>query len=338
MALNITKGENIKVNSLIVLLYGEPSTGKTSTALTSSKPILFDFDGGAQRSAFKTGKDIVRIKSWKEVVDIMPTLEKDLEPYDTIVIDTVETCLDFIRIYIENQDYKLKTNALRMYGKLKDEFYSFLNRITKINKHIIFIAHASTEEKNGSIVTIPKITGGSKDIVRQKADFIGYMFIHNNQRTLNFNPTDYYEGKNSANFPVLTLPDYTIESDYFQEVLNKMKDALQSSLSEDDEMNKEIQEFKEQLYELNEPEEFNRHLQYVAERKGLLKKQAWSILKNRAFAKDCVFDEQNKTFVKAKTETRQVETQAPVKVVEVRKEEPKEQLFEPKKNDFNFDD
>ena len=63
--------------------------------------------------------------------------EKELEPYDTIVIDTAETCLEYIRIYIENQDYKLKSNPLRMYGKLKDEFFSFLNRIIKINKNVI---------------------------------------------------------------------------------------------------------------------------------------------------------------------------------------------------------
>lgn len=282
----IVRGEDLNITGLIIMLYGDPSTGKTSTALTSSRPILFDFDGGAQRSGFKVGKSIVRINKWEEIVSSLANLESTLKEFDTIVLDTVETCLDFIRIYIEDQDYKLKTNTLKMYGKLKDEFYSFLNRITKLEKNIILIAHATTEEKNGMVKTCPKITGGSKDIVRQKADFMGYLFMNNNKRTLNFSPTDFYEGKNSASFPVLELPDFKAEPDYFSIKIGEMRNALTSISSNQDKALKQIAEITEKILASNNADDLHKIMAEMkaAGFKSGIKVQLWE--KTKARAKD----------------------------------------------------
>lgn len=280
----IVRGEDLNINGLIIVLYGDPSTGKTSTALTASKPILFDFDGGAQRSGFKVGKPIVRIVKWEEIVSSLGSLEATLKDYDTIVLDTVETCLDYIRIYIEDQDYKLKTNTLKMYGKLKDEFYSFINRITKLDKTIILIAHATTEEKNGTVRTCPKITGGSKDIVRQKADFMGYLFMNNNKRTLNFNPTDFYEGKNSANFPVIELPDFKAEPEYFTKKIADMRNALTIVSADQDKALKQIETITEKIKSANSADDLHALLKEMktAAFKSGIKAQLWEKTKARA--------------------------------------------------------
>lgn len=224
--MKIVKGENLVINGIVVLIYGEPGIGKTSTGLNVSNPLIFDFDGGVQRSEFKVGKDIVRISSWSEIDEDLKNLESMLKNYDNIIIDTIDNCLSYIRNFLEDQDQKLKRNQLQMYGKMKDTFDNFLNRIKRLGKNIILIAHSTTEEVNGLIRTTPKITGGSKDIVKSISDFIGYMFSENNKRTLDFNPTDYWLGKNSAQFPRLAIPDYNLEYNWFQIKLDEMRNKL----------------------------------------------------------------------------------------------------------------
>lgn len=295
MAFKITKGEQLEVNGIVTLLYGNPSAGKTSTALTASKPILFDFDGGAQRSGFRVGKDIVRINAWKEISSSFGTLEKDLAQYDTIIIDTVETCLDYIRIQIENEDYKMKSNKLQMYGRMKDEFHGFLGRITKMNKNVVLIAHSATEEQNGVQRTIPKITGGSKDIVFQKADFIGFMRVINNKRTIDFNPTDYYEGKNSAKFQLMDLPDYNIESSWFQSIVDKMKEALQASMKAQEDSVKIVSDFKNRI-DNADINSVNNMIAEMAKLPVILKKQVWEYTKSKSVKAGWTFDEKKREF------------------------------------------
>lgn len=296
MGFQIVKGESLEINGLITLLYGSPSAGKTSTALTASKPILFDFDGGAHRSGFRIGKDIVRIHKWEEISSAFSSLESDLANYDTLIIDTVETCLDFIRISIENADYKMKANKLQMYGRMKDEFYGFLSRITKMGKNVILIAHATTEEQNGVQRTTPKITGGSKDIVFQKSDFIGYMRIINNKRTVDFNPTDYYEGKNSANLPLLNIPDFKTEANWFQSIIEKMTLALKATQAEQDKALIAINEWKDKIDNCT-LDEANLYIEEMKKLSGAMKSQVWAILKNYAEGAGWIFDKDATEFV-----------------------------------------
>lgn len=304
MSFNIIKGEELSVNSLIILLYGDISTGKTSTALTAERPFIFDFDGGVHRSAMKTGKPIVRINKWEEMVSEFPKFEQSLKDYQTIVIDTVDTCLDYIRIYVENQDFKLKKNKLHMYGALKDEFFSFTNRLTKLGKDIIFIAHATQDEKNGIMVTVPKITGGSKDLVRQKADFVGYMFTQNNEKTLNFSSTDYYEGKNSANIPILKLPNYAQTPDYFSEIINQMKTAINGKVKAQSESVSKLKTLFSDLASVTNVKELNEFYVKLTKEK-LIKIESDQIqakLKETFKSLDCTFDKEKMIFVTNKKE------------------------------------
>lgn len=224
--------------------------------------------------------------------------KKELEPYNTIIIDTVETCLDYIRMYIEDKDYKLKTNQLKMYGKLKDEFYGFLNRIKNLGKNVVLIAHATTEEQNGLTKTTPKITGGSRDIVRQKSDFIGYMFMNNNKRTLNFNPTDYYEGKNSAGFKVMELPDYKEEPNFFQSKLEIMRNALMESSKEQDDALEIIGKYTAKIHSGKTPEDFHELMRDMANLQPALKLQIWKKLKEYALSIGLLYEASEKKFIK----------------------------------------
>ncbi|MBX3045102.1 MAG: ATP-binding protein [Candidatus Kapabacteria bacterium] len=325
MGFKIEKGEKIKISGIVALLYGEPGAGKTSTALSSSKPILFDFDGGVQRCEFRTGKDIVRISKWTEITSSFAKFDEMLADYDTIVIDTVDNCLKYIRIYIEDSDYKMKTNKLQMYGRMKDEFELFLNRIKNMNKNVVLIAHSTTEEQNGVQRTIPKITGGSRDIVASTSDYIGYMRMINNQRTVNFNPTDLNEGKVTGKFGIIKLPDFREESEhgsnFFAGIFEQMRKAMQLSADNQAQAVQDIKIFADRILKSNNADSLHELMNEMSQIKNGVKKQLWERMKVRAGELNLEFDPEKKKFFKP----------APVAAVE---------LLEPvssSDDDFNFE-
>jgi phage nucleotide-binding protein len=301
MGFKIEKGEKIKITGIVTLLYGEPGSGKTSVALSTSKPILFDFDGGVQRSEFRSGKDIVRISKWIEITSAFADFENQLANYDTIVIDTVDNCLKYIRMYIEDSDYKMKTNKLQMYGRMKDEFDQFLNRIKNMNKNVILIAHSTSEEQNGIQRTIPKITGGSRDIVSSTSDYIGYMRMVNNQRTVNFNPTDLNEGKVTGKFGLIKLPDFREDSEqantFFNQVIEDMKKAMQLSADSQTKTIEEIKNFTEKILTSKDAESLHILMSEMSQIKNGVKKQLWEKMKIRASKLNLTFDQEKKKFI-----------------------------------------
>lgn len=225
--LQIYKGENLSQQSIIVLLYGEPDAGKTSTAFTAEAPIVFDFDGGAHRSKFKKGKDIIKITDWGEVEKNLNSFPEFLKNYKTIVVDTIESMLASVRQYKIDLDSTILNNRFDIYNALFESFERFTYKIRSLQKDIIFIAHASTEEKFKKTIVTPKITGQSKDIVKQKADYIGYMFWGaKRSRMLQFNASQQNDGKNPGHIPTLALPDYNQEPDFMANLLIDMKRAI----------------------------------------------------------------------------------------------------------------
>jgi hypothetical protein len=94
MAIKIVKpSEPILTQNLIVVLYGSPGAGKTSLAFSTDKPLLLDFDLGAQRALNR--RDSVRVSQWQDVADLSAT---DLVNFNTIIIDTFFTFLFIIFI------------------------------------------------------------------------------------------------------------------------------------------------------------------------------------------------------------------------------------------------
>ena len=109
---------------VVIALYGEPGSCKTTLGNTASGVLVLDFDRGVSRSAFR--QDTVIINSWHDVI----TEEKagTFKGYQTVVIDTAKAALDdFLMGYVIERDFKLKTNKLRAYGEIGDEFKLFLN-------------------------------------------------------------------------------------------------------------------------------------------------------------------------------------------------------------------
>lgn len=222
----IKKSESFPVRPVVILLYGQPGAGKTSVFNTAKNPILLDCDRGSDRACNRAEATIIA-SNWKDVL----ADEHEIKNFSTIGIDTAKSVLDdFLMTYVGEQDYKLKTNKLKAYGAIGDEFKVFINRRRSENIDIVILAHAKETTEGDVTKYSPDVTGGSKDLLLRIADQVGYVYMNNNKRTINFDPTDRTIGKNVARLPVMEIPD---EKDpkyatFMANIIESVKSSIQA--------------------------------------------------------------------------------------------------------------
>ena len=196
MTITFVDASRVQTETICVVIYGAPGTGKTSLALTADNPALLDFDRGVHRAQGREGKAALPITTWADVAGLSAD---DLKGYDTVIIDTVGTCLDKLGDEIIRRDPKMGQGgslSLRGYGTLKFRFTQWLRMIRRAGKDVILIAHASEETKGEETVDRILAQGSSKNTVYQQADLIGKLAMTPQGRMLTFNPSAASYGKN----------------------------------------------------------------------------------------------------------------------------------------------
>src|ERR1700761_5074762 len=162
MAIKIIKSSDpILTENLIIVLYAQPGAGKTTLAFSASKPLLLDFDLGAQRALGR--KDCVMVNRWIDIADLSAD---DLVNYNTIVIDTAGRALEILTANIIASTPKLARSTgelqLQGYGALGTAFKTWLNKLRSFKKDVILICH-DKEDKNGDNLFVrPDAMGSSR--------------------------------------------------------------------------------------------------------------------------------------------------------------------------------
>lgn len=208
----IKKASELNIQGKIkALIYGQAGMGKTTFAISSPKPLLFDFDNGVHRVNFNHLKDVdtVQITSYQDFVDVLE--KEDLTPYETFVIDTGGKLLDYIGEYIVSKNPKLgRANGmltLQGYGERKGTFSSLVKKISIMDKHIVFVAHRETKTEGDDTRYIPQFGGSNYDSLVTELDLVGYMEANGRERTITFDPTSRNDGKNTCNLSsVIKIP------------------------------------------------------------------------------------------------------------------------------------
>ncbi|MBL7991490.1 MAG: AAA family ATPase, partial [Candidatus Kapabacteria bacterium] len=85
--------EAMLVKLLTGLIYGDASSGKTTLSGTSKRALILDGDRGAYRALHRP--DTLEVQSWQDILDVVAD-DVLMSGYDTIVVDTVGTVLDFL--------------------------------------------------------------------------------------------------------------------------------------------------------------------------------------------------------------------------------------------------
>lgn len=236
----VHRSDSVEIGPLVFVLYGAPGVYKTSMAFTSNKPFLIDFDGGSQRSEFR--QTALEIDKWEDVKDIEVS---DLEGYDTLVIDTVGSMLDYLTVYILKTFPRFGSNGTLNqagWGKLKQFFSLWVKQIKSFKKDLIFVAHAKEEKKVDDIVVRVDVPGGSKEILAQQADCIGYLYAQAKDIIIDFSPTDAFVGKNPGRLQPIKIPDFDNDKSFFARLINNVRETMSSATEEQIKMADKLEE------------------------------------------------------------------------------------------------
>ncbi len=282
----IRKDDVAPERPIIIVLYGQPGSGKTSLATTAEKPLIIDCDRGYDRAVQRV--DTLCANTWNEVIENIP----NFKDYKTIVGDTAKAILDdFLSEYVCQTNYKLRTNTLKRYGQMADEFKSFVGTLRSNGSDLIFICHDKETSEGDTIKHSPDCTGQSKDLLLRIADQVGYISIMNGKRHVSFEPTDNYIGKNVAQIPLMEIPDVTSPdfSGFMAEIIKKVKTSIQSKSEAQRQANELITKLRIELSKVDDDESAAKLLSDCKELPQIMKQPFFQEINTTLTSKGFVF-------------------------------------------------
>lgn len=291
----IKKNDVTPERPVIIVLYGVPGSRKTSTATTAENPILIDTDRGFDRAVQRI--DTLTAQRWTDITSELETIKQ----YKTTIVDTAKAMLDdYLSVYVCEQNYKLKNNALKRFGQMADEFKSFVNILRSNNSDIIFICHDKETQEGDTVKHSPDCTGQSKDLLLRIADQVGFISIRNRESVIDFTPNDNYVTKNVALLEPLVIPDVASKEfpTFMADIIKRVKSAIQSKSEAQRKAQEQLAKLREELERAETEEDVENIMAQAKNLPAILKAPFFAEAKEALAVKGFVFDAEKKKFVK----------------------------------------
>lgn len=164
-----------------VVFYGQPKTGKTTTASKFPKALLLGFEIGYLALPNVMATPVTR---WSEFKSILKQLKSDEAHaiYENIVVDTADICYDLCEKYVCQQNNVDKIGDIPYgggYAQARREFDEALRSIPQMGYGLILISHAQDKtfkDENGQEYNqiVPTLGNSPRLVVDRMADIIGY--------------------------------------------------------------------------------------------------------------------------------------------------------------------
>lgn len=300
--------------ALKMMIYAQAGTGKTTLSLSAPKPLLLDFDGGVNRVNLThlDGIDIVQVTEWGEIKQLLAA-PQELNPYQSIIVDTVGKLLDFIITYKCGQ----RQPRVQDWSGINAEFLWFTKQLAALNKHIIFIAHRDTRKEGDRTVFIPLLREKTYNTIVTDLDLLGYLEMVSEKgvqkRVLTFDPTDRSEGKNTCSMPstlnVTSIVDKqgrpTAANDFIQREILSRYNAMLSQKYELQKAYREIvTDLSARIDGISSAEQANEFAKYIGtiQHVGSSKDEGRRLFAAKAKELGLTFDTETKLYSDAKSE------------------------------------
>ena len=277
----IKKSNEIAIQRNVkMMVYGQAGMGKTTLALSAPAPLLLDFDNGVKRvnNAHLVEVGIVQITNWQEVMTLLTTEQADLAPFGTIVVDTIGKMMDFIIAYRCGG----RNPRVQDWGVINSDFKWFVNALSSLNKHIIFVAHRDTRKEGDDTVFVPALREKSYNSIVTELDLLGYLEMKNEngvqKRSITFDPTSRNDGKNTCQLPgVMFIQNIldkngqpTMQNDFIEKnIIAKYQGMIAVKEQAQAEYNRVLEEIKEAVEVMTDAQGANHFLEHIGDYKGM---------------------------------------------------------------------
>lgn len=165
----------------IVMFYGDPKSGKTTTATKFPKSLLLAFEKG-----YNALNNVMAqpINKWSEFKQILKQLKdpKVQEKFETIIVDTADIAWDLCEKYVLQREGVEKVGDIPYgagYGMVEKEYDETLRAIPLLDYGLVTISHAEDKEfkdENGESYQkiVPTLAKRPRKVVTRMADIIAY--------------------------------------------------------------------------------------------------------------------------------------------------------------------
>jgi len=293
----IRANEVIPVDHPVFMIFGQPGIGKSTLGYSADKALVLDFDRGAHRAANRG--DTLVIDSWADIEELMRG-GAALEPYHTLVVDTVGRCLDVLTAHLAKQDprkFPGGVPSLQGWGALKNTFRQWVSALRELGKDVLLISHDREDKDGDTRIVRPDIAGGSYAEVMKVADFVGYLQMSGKDRVLDFSPTDRWIGKNPAGWKPIKLPTVAKAKTVMADLFAQGRDALGGMSEEHSKAETQIQDWRAAIQAYTTPDEINRQIPIAQHLPPIVMSQVKALLVDRAKALGFTWDKKAQAFV-----------------------------------------
>lgn len=221
----ITKPSELKNNSCIKgLILGVTGSGKTTLAMSASKPLLIDFEQGILRVDQRFRLESVQANAYETFLEVLNSNE--IKSYETIIIDPLGEMADQIKAYILKNNPKLGKSNITLYPAIGQEFKNLWSILKNRNLNILFVSHVE-EGKSGDVDTIKIKCDGNfiKNFLPTQMDFVCVLkkrgIDDKTMRILDFSQTEEFKfGKKFSGLEdEMLVPNVTGKNDYIKRII-----------------------------------------------------------------------------------------------------------------------
>lgn len=239
-----------EINKKVIWVYGAPFSGKTVFADKFPDPLMLNTDGNIkfvtapyisiQDKIEKNGRMINRTLAWDIFKDVIMELEKKDNDFKTIVVDLLEDCYEYCRLYIYDQMgiSHESDDSFRAWDKVTTEFLSVMRRFMNLDyENIILISHEDTSKditkRGGDKITAikPNLREKVANKVAGMVDIVARAIAEGDNYTLSFKKSEVIFGGGR-----LTINNREIPTSY-EDFL-----SLYNEISVDGSVSKEVEE------------------------------------------------------------------------------------------------